>query len=51
MLPYADINLVGEIKKHQLNSVEDDYREGMIENYLTNKDEVCIVELWQKALK
>ena len=50
MLPYADINLVGEIKKHQLNSVEDDYREGMIENYLTNKDEVCIVELWQKAL-
>lgn len=48
--PYADRSLIDEIRKMQGQAVEDDYRIGMIEEYLKNKTEVCILELWQKAL-
>jgi hypothetical protein len=34
----------------QGQAVEDDYRVGMIENYVKNKDKVCILELWKYAL-
>jgi hypothetical protein len=30
--------------------VEDDYRVGMIEDYLSEKTEICVLELWQNAL-
>lgn len=50
MLPYADRSLIKEIRKHQDNAVEDDYREGMILQYLDDKKEVCIAELWKRAL-
>ena len=48
--PYADRNLLEDIRKMQGQAVEDDYRVGMIEAYIKNKDKVCILELWQHAL-
>jgi len=51
MKPYADRNLIDSIREHQQGAMEDDYRDGMIADYLINRDEVCIVELWKHALK
>jgi predicted P-loop ATPase len=48
--PYADRNLLAEIRERQEQAVEDDYRVGMIENYIKEKDKVCILELWKLAL-
>lgn len=50
--PYADRNLLEEIKAKQEQAVEDDYRVGMISDYLSHKykDKVCIMELWKYAL-
>ena len=48
--PYADRNLLEDIRKMQSQAVEDDYRVGMIEAYIKNKDAVCILELWRNAL-
>lgn len=50
MPPYADRTLIKVIKEKQNNATEDDYRQGMIEDYLTDKKEICILELWQNAL-
>ena len=52
MLPFASIDLKVYIEEHQQESVEDDYREGMILEYLevNNIIEICIMELWEKAL-
>ena len=51
MKPYADRELISVIREQQDAAVEDDYRVGMIEDYLERKNEVCILELWQNALK
>ena len=54
--PYVDLKLRSIIKEQQNAAVEDDYRIGIIEDYLdrmvksTNNPEVCIIELWEKAL-
>ena len=48
--PYADRNLLEDIRKMQGQAVEDDYRVGMVENYVKNKEKVCILELWKYAL-
>jgi predicted P-loop ATPase len=48
--PYADRNLLGDIRAKQEQAVEDDYRVGMIETYIKEKDKVCIMELWKYAL-
>lgn len=48
--PYADFKLIDEIRAKQAQAVEDDYRVGMIENYLSNRDRTCIMELWIHAL-
>ena len=50
--PYADRNLLAEIKEKQEQAVEDDYRVGMITDYLSHqyKDKVCVLELWKYAL-
>ena len=48
--PYADRDLIEQIQAEQANAVEDDYRVGMIESYLENQNEVCILELWKVAL-
>ena len=48
--PFAERSLLAEIREKQSDAVEDDYRVGMIESYLKNKDKVCILELWKNAL-
>ena len=48
--PYADRNLLAEIRQKQADAVEDDYRVGMVEAYCRRCEKVCIIELWQKAL-
>ena len=49
--PFADRSLIGEIREKQNEAVEDDYRVGMIADYLATHTEVCIMELWKNALK
>ena len=49
--PYADRNLLEEIREMQGKAVEDDYRVGMISDYVSEKNKVCIMELWKYALK
>lgn len=51
LLPYANRDLIGEIRGRQAAAVEDDYRIGQIEEYLYGKTKVCVLELWQKALQ
>lgn len=48
--PYADRKLQDVIREHQSQAVEDDYRVGMIKAYLEDKEIVCAIELWQKAI-
>ena len=50
MPPYADRRLLATAKEHQKEATEDDYREGMIIEYLKSRTEVCVLEIWQKAL-
>lgn len=51
--PFADEKLLDVIREHQSQAVEDDYRIGMIEDYLMNEkiSIVCVLELWYEALK
>lgn len=51
MLPYADQSIIGLIRSEQDAAVEDDYRTGMIEEYLEGRSEVCSLQLWREALK
>ncbi len=48
--PYADRNLLEDIRKMQGQAVEDDYRVGMVEDYVKGREKVCIMELWKYAL-
>lgn len=48
--PYADRKLLAEIRERQEQAVEDDYRVGLISSYIKDKDKVCVLELWNKAL-
>jgi hypothetical protein len=53
MRPYADRDILGVIRREQELAAEDDWREGAIEKYLSEKavgDRVCNVELRVKAL-
>jgi predicted P-loop ATPase len=50
LLPYADRDMLEEIRSQQEKAVEDDYRVGLVEAYLQNKNKVCILELWKNAL-
>lgn len=51
LMPYADRTLTALIREKQAEAVEDDYRVGMVKDYIEDKDEICILELWQEALK
>lgn len=51
LLPCADVKLVEVFREKQSEAVEDDYRIGMIESYLEDKDEVYGIELWRDALQ
>ena len=46
----ADYRLADKIRSRQNDAVEEDYRVGLIEDYLEGKEVVCILELWQNAL-
>lgn len=48
--PYANRSLIGEIRERQAEATEDDYRVGMIQEYLSGKSEVCVLDLWKNAL-
>lgn len=48
--PYADRKLLENIRQEQEQAVEDDYRIGMVQQYISDKDKVCIFELWKNAL-
>lgn len=48
--PYADRKALSEIKEKQEQAVEDDYRIGMIGDYLVGRNKVCVIELWKYAL-
>lgn len=49
--PYADRSMLSVFKERQNQAIEDDYRVGLIKAYLSNHEKVCIIEIWQKALK
>lgn len=49
--PFASRELLDTIRAKQAEAAEDDYRVGMIEQYLQGKEKVCVLELWQNALK
>lgn len=48
--PVASIDLEKEIRRMQDEAMEEDYRVGLIMDYLEHKAETCILELWIKAL-
>ena len=48
--PYADPEMVELIKKKQSEATQEDYRIGMIKDFLETKEEVCIPMLWYEAL-
>ena len=48
-----DKSLIEEVQYHQESALEDDYRVGMVTQYLNEKQDgetVCIIELWERAL-
>lgn len=56
LLPYARREVLQDIRTAQENALEDDWRIGAIEQYLSekkgdSKDTVCIIELWHNALR
>jgi predicted P-loop ATPase len=50
LLPYADPKLKAEIQAKQSQVLEDDYRIELIQGYLEDKYEVCILGIWKQAL-
>lgn len=48
--PYADISLKAEITAAQSTATEEDYRVGLIMDYIAGMDETCILEVWREAL-
>lgn len=48
--PYADRSLIAEIRERQNEAVEEDYRIGLIREYLDGRQEVCAIELWRNAI-
>lgn len=48
--PFADRRLISDIRQMQDEATEDDYRVGLIESYLEDKYETCVLDLWKNAL-
>ncbi len=51
--PFADRSLIYDIRAAQESAMEDDWRAGMISEYLEKKnvgDKVCVIEIWYYAL-
>ncbi len=49
--PFADRNLIKEIRVQQQSATEDDYRVGMISSYLEDKEITCVLDVWYNALR
>ena len=49
LAPMANPLLRNEIRREQGRAIEDDYRVGLIEGYLENKNETCILDIWVNA--
>lgn len=47
--PMADPKLKREIRQRQSDAVEDDWREGVIKEYLEDKSVTCVLEIWEQA--
>jgi len=45
----ADARLRNEIRQKQAEAVEDDWREGVIKEYLEDKSVTCVLEIWEQA--
>ena len=45
----ANPMLKSEINRERDKAVEDDYRIGLIEGYLENKNETCVLDIWVNA--
>lgn len=50
MPPFANRDILSEIREKQSKAVEDDYRVGLIKKYLEGRERVCIFEIWKNAL-
>lgn len=50
MSPFARADLSNLAKEAQKEATEEDWREELIIDYVSSKDEVCIRELWHEAL-
>lgn len=48
--PYLSRELVEMAKGEQQNATEEDYRVGMITDYLRGKTKTCVIDLWTRAL-
>ena len=48
--PYVYPDLIELVRKKQSDATQDDYRVGMIRDFLESKQEVCIPMLWYEAL-
>lgn len=48
--PFPDPKLLSQITKEQAEAVEEDYRVGLIVDYLHGRDRVCGLDLWKNAL-
>lgn len=51
--PFLDKSLIDDARWRQEEALEDDYRVGMIAQYLNDKldgESVCTIELWERAL-
>ena len=48
--PNARRDLLNEIRAQQAGAECEDYREGVIREYLSDKDRTCVLELWYEAL-
>lgn len=51
ILTTAKKELIDTVTEMQNNALEDDWRIGAIEEYITDKECVCVLELWEKALQ
>lgn len=49
--PTPNRNLINEIKEQQENATEMDYRIDLIREYLEGKERVCVLSIWENALK
>ena len=48
--PYFPRALADVARSEQANATESDWRVGVIENYLLDKEKTCVIEVWTKAL-